>query len=188
METVTFKEALQDESLSLADKFLVVDTKFDGYTNTKAGNYAFRVIANEVDSGEVDQDTEEPIMETEYKVFPVYLDRARDFYVNTKYPVIITDGDEVLFSKMELDPYGENINPGVLETTADATKEQNVLHAFDAYVRNAFQLSAYHILVASRDNKVGESDVPFEFTTKFEREILPGGQRTINDRSIIPPK
>ena len=172
METITFKEALQEELLELDGKYLVVEAKYDGYTDTNRGPHAFRIIADEED----------------YKVFPVYLDRKENTYVNTKYPVIITDGDEVLFSKMEMDPYGENLNPGVLRTLEGATKEQNVLHAFDAYVQNAFQLSAYHILVADRDNKLGESDAEFEFTNKFEREILENGQETIHEGSIIPPR
>ena len=172
METTTFKEALQTELLELDGKYLVVEAKYDGYTDTNRGPHAFRIIADGED----------------YKVFPVYLDRKENTYVNTKYPVIITDGDEVLFSKMEMDPYGENISPGVLKTLKNATKEQNVLHAFDAYVQNAFQLSAYHILVADRDNKLGESDAEFEFTKKFEREILENGQETIHEGSIIPPR
>ena len=184
METVTFEKAIQDGDITIADKFLIVESRFDGYTNTHKGPHAFRVVATEINLG-TEEDQE---LVNEYKVFPVYLDRANDTYVNTKYPVIITDGDEVLFSKMEMDPYGENINPGVLKTLASATKEQNVLHAFDAYVQNAFQLSAYHILVADRDNKLGESDAPFEFTDKFEREILENGQETINEGSIIPPR
>lgn len=154
MAKVLFKDALQDEEVVLTNKFLVVETNHDGYTNTGLGQRAFRVIEEE----------------GELKVFAIYM-REDEVYVNEKYPVIQTDGDLVLFSKNTMiDPYGAT-HIEEMEVKEGQKKEHIILQAFESYVLDAFRLAVYHILIADA-NTIDDTDVEFEYIKEYERDVI----------------
>jgi len=164
MAKVLFEDALENGTLEIADKFLVVESVHDGFTNTHLGQYSFRVIketSGTVGTGDFTED---------YKVFPIYL-RADGVYVNEKYPIIMTDGDLVLFSKNTLiDPYGAT-HIHELEVKAGQNKEHLVLQAFNGFVLDAFRLADYHILIAD-ENSVVTSAIEFEKINEFSRDVI----------------
>lgn len=159
MVKVYFDEVLEQENPVIQDKFLVVSTVHDGYTNTHLGQYNFKVLLE----GEVGKE--------EYKVFPIYM-KDDGVFVNEKYPVIQTDGDLVLFSmNTTIDPYGAS-HIEELEVLEGQSKEKAVLYAFEAYVRDAFALAKYHLMIADGDLSVLDEGIEFERTHKFERDVI----------------
>lgn len=154
MAKVLFEDALENDTLEIADKFLVVETAHDGYTNTHLGQYSFRVVKEGED----------------YKVFPIYM-REDGVYVNEKYPVIMTDGDLVLFSKNTLiDPYGATHIEEV-QVKEGQNREHAILHAFNSYVLDAFRLAVYHVMIED-GNFIEENDIEYEQITDFERDVI----------------
>ena len=151
-----FEDAFKEDEVAIEDKFLVVETNHDGYTNTHLGQYAFRVL----------------LEDEEYKVFPIYL-RDDGVYVNEKYPIIQTDGELVFFStNTTIDPYGAT-HVEEIPVLEEMSKEKAVLHAFEAYVKDAFRLAVYHImLVEDEDRYIDDVDEDFERIHAFERDVI----------------
>ena len=164
MAKVLFEDALENATLEIADKFLVVETAHDGFTNTHLGQYSFRVVketSGTVGGADYTED---------YKVFPIYM-REDGVYVNEKYPVIMTDGDLVLFSKNTLiDPYGAT-HIEEFKVKEGQNKEHIVLHAFNSYVLDAFRLSVYHVMIED-GNSVEDNAIEYEQITAFERDVI----------------
>lgn len=155
----TFTEALAEETLTLDGRFLIVDTIHDGYTSTYKGNHPYRVVKTGL----------------EYAVYPVYTKSDNGKLTNEKYPIIQTDGDIVFFTVgSTVDPYNFT-HFDQAKKVGTQTKEQQVLHAFEAFIADEFSLGNYNLFITSEAHLVTEdTDVkyPYEQTTKFERENI----------------
>lgn len=153
MATQKLKDLLGQELVTLADKFLIVSTIRDGYTGTYKGNHPYRVVQDE---------------NGEYAVYPVYMN-SEGVLVNEKYPIIQTDSGVVFYTICTtIDPY----NFARFEGVADAnTKEDQVLLAFEAFIWEEFRLGIYNVFIDS-EPALADDEVPFEFTTEFERDVI----------------
>lgn len=168
MAKTAFEELYNEESIDLTDKFILVETKHDGYTSTKLGSYVFAI---QTETKEAEGEDEGAT--TEYKVFGTYL-RDDNVFVNEKYPVLFTDGDQVIFSVNTVsDPYSFAY-PEIAEVKEGQTKEHAVLQAFQGFAHDRFQLAKYHIMMADtpalQDDDTPE--VPFEWIDEFERDVI----------------
>lgn len=153
MAKVTYATALQDEALVLADKFLIVDTIGDSYTKTYKGNHPYRVTQT---------------LEGDYAIYPVFM-KEDSTLVNEKYPIIQTDGDLMFFTLgTTIDPY--NFTYFEEAEIAGKNKEQQVLLAFESFIREEFRLGNYNIFLVDT-LAIADDAVPFEFTTSFERDV-----------------
>lgn len=153
MARENYTEIRENGTVSLADKYLVVDTRRDGYTRTFYGTQAFKV----------EQEGEE------FYVYPTYI-RPDGVLTNQKYPIIITDGDEVIFSvNTRIDPY--NATEVVREAVEEGKdKQMVVLEAFAAVVRSLYAVGVYNFFIASEVG-VQDDEVEFELTNLHEREV-----------------
>jgi len=160
MARVTFDEAKEQGSVDIADKFLAVDTLRDGFTDTYTGTYSYRVIQDE---------------NGDYTIYPIY--RTHDgTLVNAKYPIIRTDGDLILFSvRTTVNPYNFAY-PETYTINEGDNKELRVLDAFHAFIKDQFALGGptpYNVFIDD-DKQFGVDDPTedFQFTTKYERELI----------------
>ena len=155
----TFTEAFDEVTLVLDGRFLIVDTIHDGYTSTYKGNHPYRVVKTGA----------------EYAVFPVYTKSDNGKLTNEKYPIIQTDGDIVFFTVgSTVDPYNFT-HFDEAKKVGTQTKEQQVLHAFEAFISDEFSLGNYNLFITSEAQLVTEdtdTQYPYEHTTKFERENI----------------
>lgn len=153
MATQNIHEALKEETIEITDKFLLATTIEDGYTGTYKGNHPYRVVSNE----------------GEYAIYPVYL-TADGHLTNEKYPIIQTDGDVVFYTILStIDPY--NFTCFDSKKANGLKKEQQVLLAFEAFIHDEFRLGSYNLFI-SDEPKITDHESDFEFTTKFERELV----------------
>lgn len=155
----SFTEAIAEEELVLDGRFLIVDTIQDGYTSTYQGNHPYRVVK----TGE------------DYAVYPVYTNSETGKLTNEKYPIIETDGDVIFFTVgSTVDPYNFT-HFDSKEKVGTQTKEQQILHAFEAFITDEFRLANYNLFITSEAQLVTEDtdvEYPYEQTTKFERENI----------------
>lgn len=156
MTKQTYTEALADDSLALDGKFLMVNTIQDAYTRTYKGNHPYRVVK----TGE------------DYAVYSVY-QTAEHKLVNQKYPIIQTDGDIIFFTvRTTVDPY--NFAYSASEDIKGKNKEKELLHAFNEFIRAEFNFggpTAYQLFITD-DLFVEDTEVDFEFTKEFERDLI----------------
>lgn len=149
MARVGYRKALEDNTLEIVDKYLVVDTKQDGYFNIYKGAHPFRVV--ELNS------------EGDLAVYPTYFtDKGK--LTNEPHPIIRTVGDEVFFVKRTLsDPYN---GPELGEVNSSSSlKAHKVLDAFNVFAESEFSLghpNAIHVFIGD-DEEVGIEDAAVEF-------------------------
>lgn len=156
-----FDDLVQQGKIDLDGKFILVETKHDGYTSTYLGNYVFGIVKDS------DGDESEA---GEYKVFPLYL-TSGDEYVNEKYPVLFTDEDKVIFSARTLvDPY-DFAYPVEVNKKQNQTKEHLVLEAFRAFAHDRFRLSVYNILMVD-EHSLADGNVAFSRINDYERDVV----------------
>lgn len=157
MARVKYSEALKDDTLTIVDKFLVIDTIQDGYFNIYKGTHPFRVIKIGEDFG----------------VFPVYwseTEEGKTVLSNEPYPIIRTVGEDVFFVKRTLnDPY----NGPELSAVQGSSKKiaHKVLDAFNVFAQSEFNLGVpnpIHIFIGDEE-EIGLMDDVVEFVQRDEK-------------------
>lgn len=161
MARTTYNEALEAGTITIEDKFLVIDTKQDGYFNIYKGLHPFRVVKD---------------ADGDYAVYPVYWSEENKL-TNEPYPIIRSIGGDVFFVKRTLnDPY----NGPDHETVGDSTAavEIKILDAFNVFAQSEFNLgypNPIHVFIGD-EAEVGVEDEAVEFEL-----------RDIKGETVTPP-
>lgn len=120
------------EITDLQGKYLVVDTKSDGYTGTVNGRYNHEVV----------------YAGGEYQVYPTLWDNELSEFVRQDYQVVNTLGDKVNYvASTTSDPYNHAVI-ATLQVAPGTEKEQAVAYAFKLYADSRFSLGNYNLFIA----------------------------------------
>lgn len=130
-------DILQQETVTLANKYLQVKVEQDGYTRTHRGQYAYKVVE---DAGEL-------------FLFPVQTDGKGVLHVMKKSPIAYTDGDNIHFVVNTLvDPYNTSFIR--TEDIKGLDKGKQLVQAFLAFVEDRFKFGVYNVFVANNKEDV----------------------------------
>lgn len=150
MARTEYSKLLGQAKIDIEDKFLVIDTKQDGYFGIFKGVHPYRVVKEGLE---------------DYAVYPVYWTEENTL-TNEPYPIIRTvDGDVFFVKRTTNDPYN---GPDLDKVQREAkTVEHKVVNAFNVFAQSEFTLgnpNPIHIFIGD-EAEVGVEDeaVTFEF-------------------------
>lgn len=116
---------------ALDGKFLVVETRSDGYTGTVAGNYNYEV----------------EMSENEYYIYPTFWDDYKEKFVRQDALVVYTSGNTVYTAgNIGEDPFSPT-EIRKLIVYDYMQKDKRVVQAFKIFANEAFTIGKYNIFV-----------------------------------------